>query len=83
MLRINSATKNLVVIFLFLIQRIGKGAKQMLHFVQHDTTATPNGPKDSGFLATFVSLHETIDNCVVREAHPTKTFVYFLTSCTS
>jgi hypothetical protein len=38
-------TKNLPLTFLF--ERIEKSAKQMLHFVQHDTKQTPTTPKDS------------------------------------
>jgi hypothetical protein len=49
MLRINSATKNLLLTFLFLVQRIGKSAKQMLHFIQHDTTANCERCEGFGF----------------------------------
>src|SRR5919108_2543382 len=35
--------------FPFLVERIRKRAKQMLHFVQHDTTANSDCPKGFGF----------------------------------
>jgi hypothetical protein len=45
--------------FPFLIERIGKSAKQMLHFVQHDTTANAERSQRIRFsLAPFASLRE-------------------------
>jgi hypothetical protein len=49
MLRIDSTTKNLLVTFLFLIESV----KQMLHFVQHDTTANTGRTKQLFFLDTL------------------------------
>jgi hypothetical protein len=46
--------------FPFLVQRIGKSAKQMLHFIQHDTTANSNVPKDSGFLGVLSAFAREI-----------------------
>jgi hypothetical protein len=61
MLRINSATKNLLLTFLFLVKRIGKNAKQMLHFIQHDTTANCERSERYGcFFASFVSLRRSL-----------------------
>jgi hypothetical protein len=43
--------------FLFLVKRIGKSAKQMLHFIQHDTTANCERSERYGFFfASFASL---------------------------
>jgi hypothetical protein len=46
--------------FSVLLERIGESAKQMLHFVQHDTTANSDRPKDSFSLAAFAPLRESL-----------------------
>jgi hypothetical protein len=45
--------------FSVLVERIGKSAKQMLHFVQHDTTANSERLEDSFCLAAFALLRRS------------------------
>jgi hypothetical protein len=57
-LRINSATKNLLLTFLSWSKEIGKSAKQMLHGVYPEiaegfSMITPKLPTDSFFMAAF------------------------------
>jgi hypothetical protein len=46
--------------FPFLVQRIGKSTKQMLHFIQHDTAANCERSEGFGFLGALCAFARDI-----------------------
>ena len=60
----SGVTKNLLLAFLPRSKEFRKSAKQMLHFVQHDTQQTPSTSKGSGFLSDLCGFAQVTPTSV-------------------